>query len=133
MQLKVGLHLHASGTRRHFIELFHNMRVCCSYDVILNNIREISRIASKQIVAIGKHANTITAYDNFEYTMGVQQQHVDDKSTFHSVTTGLAFNGQYIPPNGLSQRMHNPSFELDVQKLFQTDAFIADEIDFSGI
>lgn len=84
MQLKVGLHLHASGTRRHFIELFHNMRVCCSYDVILNNIREISRIASKQIVAIGKHANTITAYDNFEYTMGVQQQHVDDKSTFHS-------------------------------------------------
>ena len=130
MQLKIGLHLHASGTRRHVIDLLQKMGVCCSYRVILRNVKELSNVARERIVAIAKRPSIVTAYDNFEYTMGVRQQRVHDNSTFYSVTTGLAFEGRDIPPEGLTQSMLNPGFKLTIRDLIKTGAFETDDIDF---
>lgn len=77
LQRKVCLHLHASGTRRHGLDMLHGMGVCCSYQVINSAIKEISKKAADHVAALGQQPNVITAYDNFEYTMGVRQQRLD--------------------------------------------------------
>lgn len=123
LQLRVGVHLHASGTRRHVIDLLHNMGVCCSYEVITGMIKEISKRAADRIAAIAERATVITAYDNFEYTVGVRQERVDDNSAFKSVTTGLAFDGLYIPSGGLTQSMLDSNFKLTVPNPVQDFCF----------
>ena len=88
LAMQLGLHLHASGVQRRVIDLLSRLGVCCSYPTVLEASKRISRIAKGQVTALGSRPGCITAYDNFEQTLGVKGQRISDHSEFYSVTTG---------------------------------------------
>ncbi|KAI9763921.1 MAG: hypothetical protein M1839_006119 [Geoglossum umbratile] len=110
----LGLHLHSHGTKRRLIELLNHLGVSISYSSVNAAVKAISEMAKGDIARAGSAEDSITAYDNFEQTMGIKEQRIGDNSVFNSVTTGKVIQGRDIPHGGLRQDMVNPEAELSI-------------------
>ncbi|KAI9849692.1 MAG: hypothetical protein M1837_002818 [Sclerophora amabilis] len=108
----MGLHLHSSGTRKRVVDLLSQVGICTGYRVTLANVRKISELAKEDIRRFGQADDSISVYDNFEQTEGVQEQRIDDNSEFHSVTTGEVIAGREMPTGGLRQDMLDPTVRM---------------------
>jgi hypothetical protein len=113
----LGLHLHSHGAKRRLIELMNRLGVSISYPAINAAVKAISEKAKKDIAHAGSAEDSITAYDNFEQTMGVKEQRIGNNSEFNSVTTGEVIQGRDIPHGGLHQNMVDSEVELSISDI----------------
>ncbi|KAI9652759.1 MAG: hypothetical protein M1829_001479 [Trizodia sp. TS-e1964] len=108
----MGLFLYANGSKKHKIQFFHKLGVCIGYTKVMEAVDDLSKDALADILACGRSALAVTAYDNFELSMGVKGQRVNENGTFHSVTTGEVIEGADIPVEGLDRAFLDRSYQL---------------------
>ncbi|KAI9780358.1 MAG: hypothetical protein M1839_006781 [Geoglossum umbratile] len=110
----LGLHLHSHGAKWRLIELMNHLGVSISYQAVIPAVKAILEKAKNNIAHAGSAEDSITAYDNFEQTMGVKEQRIGDNSEFNSVTTGEVIQGHDIPCGSLHQNMVDSEVELSI-------------------
>jgi hypothetical protein len=115
--------------QRRIIDLLSQLGVCCSYKTVLEASKKISQISREEVAALSSRPDSVTAYDNFEQTLGVKGERRGDHSEFYSVTTGEVLLGREIPSNGLSQDMLNPSSTLMYPQLMNAPGMRVDTVE----
>lgn len=109
-----GIQLHAQGTKKHIIQSMNHAGFVISYNQILKVMKSISDFHKSELRDIGKnHQAFIAVYDNFEQTLGVQDQRSDHNKEFFSVTTCQFLTPMWMPKQGLRQSMFNQAHLLD--------------------
>lgn len=129
LPMQLGLHLHASGVQKRIINLLSQLGVCCNYRTVIDASKRISQISKDEVRALGSCSQSVTAYDNFEQTLGVKGQRIGENSEFYSVTTGEVLLGREIPAKGLSRDMLNPSVVLTYPQLIGAPGMKADTVE----
>ncbi|KAI9769892.1 MAG: hypothetical protein M1839_003558 [Geoglossum umbratile] len=94
-----------------------NHGVSVSYPAVNAAVKAISKKAKEDIAHAGSAEDSITAYDNFEQTMGIKEQQIGDNSEFSSVTTDEVIQGRNIPHGGLNQDMVDSEVELSISDI----------------
>jgi hypothetical protein len=118
LQMQLGLHLHAGGVQRRIIDLFSRLGVCCGYKAVLAASKRVSEVSKGEIATLGSCPESVTAYDNFEQSLGVKGQRLGENGEFHSVTTGEVLLGREMPPGGLFRNMFKRFVPLRSPQLF---------------
>lgn len=129
LPVQIGLYLHSSGVRRRVIEILAKLGVSCSYDTTLKTSKRISQLSKKEVTALGSRPKAVTAYDNFEQTLGVKGERIGQHNEFYSVTTGHVLLGREMPIDGLSQGMLNPSKIMTYPQLFNAPGMKVDALE----
>jgi hypothetical protein len=101
--------------KRRVIEVFAKLGVSCGYNTALRTSKRISQL---KLTALGSQPNAVTAYDNFEQTLGVKGGRIGQHHEFYSVTTGQVLLGRETSIDRLSQVMLNPSEIITYPQLF---------------
>jgi hypothetical protein len=91
--------------KRRVVEVLAKLGVSCGYDTALRTSRRISQLSRGELTALGSQPNAVTAYDNFEQTLGVKGERIGQHHEFYSVTTGQVLLGRETSIDGLSQAM----------------------------
>lgn len=81
------LQLHANGTKRRVMECLYHTRIIVGYKAVLNIFQQLSKYQKTRLRELGRDENFVLMYDNFEQTVKIKDQRMNNKSEFFSVTT----------------------------------------------
>lgn len=103
-----GLQLHANGTKRRVIQSLYHTGLTVGYSAVLTAFANLTRVQKAKIQTMGWSGNFLIVYDNFEQTVKVKDQQMDNKGEFFLVTMVQIFEPPTCMPNrGLRQHMFN--------------------------
>ena len=118
-----GLQLHANGTKRRVIESLYHTGLTVGYNAVLTAFANLTKLQKMRIKELGRSENFLIVYDNFEQTVKVKDQRLDNKGEFFLVTTVQILEPTYMPDGGLRQRMFNRQCKLQCQDITRLETF----------
>ena len=107
-----GLQLHANGTKRRVIESLYHTGITVGYSAVLTAFADLTKVQKARIKELGVSGRFVIVYDNFEQTVKVKDQRLDNKGEFFSVTTVQILEPTWMLDGSLMQCMFNRQCKL---------------------
>ncbi|KAN0074986.1 hypothetical protein V8E54_007597 [Elaphomyces granulatus] len=113
----IDLYLIGSGVKRRVIETLSGLGICHSYCKANRVLHEVADAARNKIKELAKHPQAVVVYDNINFKDTKRDEHVGHKATMQAMTTACIIHCPFLPDNGLTQSMHDPTVQLDLDDI----------------